>query len=215
MKKLIIKTTICCLLLLVATASGTSCFAQAQELEQLALDIQKLAQLKKILQNMIKGVEVLTAGYNKVKQVTSGNYSLHEAFLDGLLEVSPEVRKYKRVADIIRDEGYIISEYKNAYNRFKSNPVFTIDELQYMGGVYSSLVKQTVSNINELTMVITSGQLRMTDDERLSAIDRIYDDTRKKLAFLRDFNRQAKQLAAIRIRTLQNTNELNKNYGLQ
>lgn len=215
MKKLIIKTTICCLLLLGATASGTSCFAQAQELEQLALDIQKLAQLKKILQNMIKGVEVLTAGYNKVKQVTSGNYSLHEAFLDGLLEVGPEVRKYKRVADIIRDEGYIISEYKNAYNRFKINPVFTIDELQYMGGVYSILIKQTASNINELTMVITSGQLRMSDDERLSAIDRIYDDTRKKLAFLRDFNRQAKQLAAIRIRTLQNTNELNKNYGLQ
>jgi hypothetical protein len=164
---------------------------------------------------MIKGVEVLTAGYNKVKQVTSGNYSLHEAFLDGLLQVSPAVRKYKRVADIIRDEGYIISEYKSAYNRFKSNPVFTIDELQYMAGVYSSLVKQTASNINELTMVITSGQLRMTDDERLSAIDRIYDDTKKKLAFLRDFNRQARQLAAVRMRTIQNTTELKMNYGIQ
>lgn len=215
MKKLLLKSTICCLLLLAGTALNTSCFAQAQELEQLALDIQKLAQLKKILQNMIKGVEVLTAGYNKVKQVTSGNYSLHEAFLDGLLQVSPEVRKYKRVADIIRDEGYIISEYKSAYNRFKSNPVFTIGELQYMAGVYSSLVKQTASNISELTMVITSGQLRMTDDERLSAIDRIYDDTLTKLAFLRGFNRQAKQLATVRIRALQNSNELNKNYGIQ
>lgn len=215
MKKLLIKATICSFLLLGGTASGTSCFAQAQELEQLALDIQKLAQLKKILQNMIKGVEVLTAGYNKVKQVTSGNYSLHEAFLDGLLQVSPEVRKYKRVADIIRDEGYIISEYKNAYNRFKSNPVFTVEELQYMAGIYNNLIKQTVSNINELTMVITSGQLRMTDDERLSAIDRIYDDTRKKLSFLRNFNRQANQLSAIRTRALQNTSELKKNYGIQ
>jgi hypothetical protein len=215
MKKLLIKSGFCCLLLLGTSAINTKGFAQAQELEQLALDIQKLAQLKKTLQNMIKGIEVLMAGYNKVKQVTSGNYSLHEAFLDGLLQVSPEVRKYKRVADIIRDEGYIIAEYKSAYNRFKNNPVFTIDELQYMAGVYSSLIKQTASNINELTMVITSGQLRMSDDERLSAIDRIYDDTRKKLSFLRSFNQQAKQLAAVRTRTLQNTNELNKNYGLQ
>lgn len=215
MKKLLIKTGICILLLTGSSAVTTHCFAQAQELEQLALDIQKLAQLKKILQNMIKGVEVLSAGYNKVKQVTSGNYSLHEAFLDGLLQVSPEVRKYKRVADIIRDEGYIISEYKSAYQNFKSNPAFSIEELQYMAAIYRSLIKQTASNINELTMVITSGQLRMSDDQRLSAIDRIYDDTGKKLAFLRSFNRQAKQLAAARNQARQNAAELKKNYGIQ
>lgn len=215
MKKLFLKTSLCFLLLTGAPGLMAHCFAQTQELEQLALDIQKLMQLKKILQNMIKGVAVLTAGYNKVKQVTSGNYSLHEAFLDGLLQVSPAVRKYQRVADIIRDEGYIISEYKNAYNNFKSNPSFTVAELQYMSGVYGSLIKQTASNINELTMVMTSGQLRMSDDERLSAIDRIYDDTEKKLSFLRDFNREARQLAASRNRELQNTNELKKNYGIQ
>jgi DNA repair ATPase RecN len=215
MKKLFIRSGVCILLLMGATGMTSSCFGQEQEVEQLALDIQKLTQLKKILQNMIQGVQILTNGYNKVKQVTSGNYSLHEAFLDGLLEVSPSVRKYQRVAGIIRDEGYIIAEYKNAYQRFKNNPVFTLKELDYMGSIYSSLVKQTAQNISELTMVITSGELRMTDDERLSAIDRIYDDTREKLSFFRNFNEKAAQLAAFRENTLENTNTLQKNYGIQ
>lgn len=212
MKKLFIKSSLCMLLLIVGVTSP--CFAQEQELEQLVLDIQKLTQLKKILQNMIQGVQILTNGYNKVKEVTSGNYSLHEAFLDGLLEVSPSVRKYQRIADIIRDEGYIISEYKEAYQRFKKNPVFTLKELDYMGGVYSSLVKQTAQNISELLMVITSGELRMTDDERLSAIDRIYDDTKEKLSFLRNFNGKAARIADARNQALQNSAELQKNYGL-
>lgn len=214
MNKLVIKGGLCFLLLLVIPAVTSHCFAQQQEIEQLALDIQKLAQLKKTLSTMIKGVEILTQGYNKVKQVTSGNYTLHEAFLDGLLEVSPTVRKYRRVADIIRDEGYITREYKNAFNRFKNNPVYTPEELEYMEGVYSNLIKQTASNLSELTMVITSGQLRMSEDERLSAIDRLYEDTSKKLSFLRGFNRKAERVAASRETLLQNTSTLKKSYGL-
>lgn len=215
MKKLFFKCSICFLLFTGTVAVTSQSFAQVQEAKQLALDIQKLIQLKKILQNMIKGVEILTQGYNKVKQVTHGNYTLHEAFLDGLLEVSPAVRKYRKVADIIRDEGYLITEYKNAFNKFKDARAFTPEEIDYMGGVYGSLIKQTEAIINELTLVITSGKLRMSDGERLSAIDRIYKDIRDKLTFLRGFNLKAEQLAAARNKALQNTSELNKNYGIR
>ena len=34
-----------------------------------------------------------------------GNFNLHKAFLDGLMMVSPAVKKYKRVADIITLQG--------------------------------------------------------------------------------------------------------------
>jgi len=47
-------------------------------IEQLTLDYQKLASLKSILSQMYQGYEVLSKGYNAVKDVSQGNFSLHE-----------------------------------------------------------------------------------------------------------------------------------------
>lgn len=168
--------------------------AQAAELAQLALNIQKLAQFKEILEQMYKGYKVLTEGYNKVKDVANGNYKLHQAFLDGLYLVSPEVRKYQRIPDIINYQLDILNEYKAALRHFKASGTFSERNLAYLESVYANLFQRSLSNLEELTLVITSNQLRMSDEERLSAIDRIYVDMKQKRTFLRQFNEEAKLL---------------------
>src|SRR5580693_10710952 len=75
--------------------------AQAYELARLILDIEKLLQLKNILSDLYKGYEILTTGYNAIKSISEGNFSLHKAFLDGLLLVSPAVKNYQKVLDIM------------------------------------------------------------------------------------------------------------------
>ncbi|MBL0335367.1 MAG: hypothetical protein IPP73_08690 [Chitinophagaceae bacterium] len=37
-------------------------------------------------------------------------------------------------------------------------------------------------------MVVTAGKLRMSDDERLQAIDKIYDEVMEQYTFLNEFN---------------------------
>jgi hypothetical protein len=54
-------------------------------------------------------------------------------------------------------------------------------------------------------MVITAGKLRMSDDERLNAIDRIYIDMGDKLVFLRTFNKENNVLAIQRGREMVDT----------
>ena len=173
------------LLLLIVPRKGN---AQATELAQLALNIEKLTQLKSILQDMYKGYEILSDGYNKVKDVASGNFKLHEVFLDGLYIVSPEVKKYRRVGDIISCQLAILKEGKVAWINFGSATVFQKSYREYISRVFSNLYDASLRNLSELTMVITSGSLRMSDDERLNAIDRIYADVQGKLTFLRLFN---------------------------
>ncbi|PWS28466.1 hypothetical protein DHW03_00995 [Pedobacter yonginense] len=165
--------------------------AQSQETQQLLLNVEKLSQLKNILSDMKRGYSVITNGYNSVKNIAQGNFSLHEVFLDGLMLVNPEIKKYRRVADIISYQKKIITEYKAAYNRFKSSSNFSPQEIDYLGKVYKQLFDQSLDNIEELTTVITSSKLRMSDDERLQAIDRIFTDTEDKLVFLRNFNKEA------------------------
>jgi len=177
-------------IMVMIAASITPAHAQDYEIQQLLLDVEKLTQFKSILSDMEQGYTILTQGYNQVKDLSQGNFNLHETFLDGLMSVNPEVKKYARVADIIADEASILSEYKSAFARFKSSGTFNASELNYLSSVYGTLSSQTLQNLNNLADVITSSKLRMSDDERLNAIDRIYADTSDKLQFLRNFNRR-------------------------
>lgn len=167
----------------------------AQDLQQLLMDIEKLTQFKAILSDMQTGYTILTQGYGEVKDISEGNFNLHSAFLNSLMAVSPEVRKYGRIADIIANQASIVSEYKTAWKQANASGHFSAQELLYMNGVFTSLLNQSVDNLTNLANVITAGNLRMSDAERLQAIDGIYSDTQNKLVFLRDFNNKVAVLA--------------------
>jgi hypothetical protein len=180
MKKIIIATSLCI------------CFinsnAQSDEVQQLLLNVEKLAQFKKILKNMKDAYTIIFKGYTAVKDLSQGNFTLHKTFLDGLMEVSPAVKKYKRITDIFSYQARILKEYKAAWQQFRDDKQFTSTEIDYLGKVYTNLFNETLKSLEELAMVITSGKLRMSDDERLQAIDRIYASVVDQYSFLNEFN---------------------------
>ncbi len=188
--------------------------AQLFELQQLLLDIQKLSTLKTILSDMKTGYEIVDKGYTTVRDIVQGNFNLHKLFLDGLLAVSPAVRDYKKIADIISAEATILKEYKAAYSVFAKNGHFSADELNYLQSVYSTLFNESEKKLDELVMVITANDLRMSDDERLSAIDRIYKDITGKVIFLRSFNNSTSIQALQRSRQANDINAVKGLYGL-
>jgi hypothetical protein len=187
LNKVLISSCVCVLLLV---GFGSRVSAQSTEVQQLLLNVEKLSQFKNILRDMKTGYQIISTGYNAVLDISKGNFSLHETFLDGLMAVSPEVRKYHKIAGIVAAQETILSEYKSAFSRFKSSDRFNVKEVDYLASVYGQLNKQSLKNLESLLMVITAGQLRMSDDERLSAIDKIYSDMQEKLLFLRHFNAQ-------------------------
>ncbi|WP_240676048.1 TerB family tellurite resistance protein [Botryobacter ruber] len=203
------------LLLLLAAFFPQKAQAQEAEIQQLLLNVQKLDQLRQILSDMKQGYALISKGYGTIVSLSEGNFSLHETFLDGLLAVNPAVRDYKRVADIISCQKSILSEYKSAYNRFRQEGSFSPDELSYLSSVYGSLFQQSLRLLDELTLILTAGELRMSDGERMQAIDRIYAGMQERLVFLRHFNRQASLLALQRNRELEQVRSLQKVYGLE
>ena len=183
-------------------------------MEQLLLDVSKLAELRGILQDMYTGYEDLHQGYEDVKNIAKGNFSLHDAFLTGLLAVSSNVRNDQRIADIVNNQLELVQEYKSAYATFRADPHFTASELDYLSEVYGNLVTESADDLEELTMVITGGALRMSDDERLSAIERIDEDMKEKLGFLRYFNNNVRVQAVQRAKAAGDGATLAKLYGL-
>jgi DNA repair ATPase RecN len=200
------------LIMLVGLLFPTKAAAQSQEMQQLILNIEKLAQFKQILTDMKKGYQILNGGYNVVKDLSKGNFSLHETFLDALMQVSPTVRKYKRVGEIIHYQVLLVKEYKAAFSRFRNSGNFNPEEITYLEKVYSKLFKESIRNLDELTLVISANTLRMSDDERLAAIDKVYDDMQDKLSFLRNFNNNTSLLGIQRTKERNDINSMRSIY---
>jgi len=174
--------------------------AQSQEAQQLLLNWEKLVQFKSILKNMYDGYRVVSQGYDAIRNISQGNFSLHQTFLNQLLAVSPAIRKYSRIADIISYQQKIIKEYKAAFNFLKGTGSFNPAEISYMEKVYKNLFQSSLKNLDALLIIVTSGKLRMDDEERLQAIDTLFSEMQDKLLFLRSFNNEAKLLAMQRMK---------------
>ena len=189
--------------------------AQTEEAAQLLLNVTKLSQLKQILTDLEKGYTTLRTGYNQIEDLASGNFSLHETFLNNLLQVNPAVQNYHKVAEIIGYQIKLVKDCRGALNGFKISNQFNANEISFLSRVYGNLFDKSLQQLDELTLVLTAGELRMSDEERLQAIDRIHSELRDKLNFLTAFNQENQVLAISRAKASQELNQIRNLHSLK
>lgn len=206
MKKLILTLMLCSCYLF--------SFSQSAEVKQLILNVEKLTQFKNILNDMKDGYQIINNGYSTIKDLSVGNFNIHEAFLDQLLKVSPAVKKYHRVAKIIQLQLRLGKSSGQAIKQFASSRYFLGDEISYTRSILKRLGKSSLQNLDDLTLVLSAGKLRMSDDERLKEIDRIYLDMLDKNQFLNYFIQQQNLLLMNKKKEMQEVKILKDNYGL-
>lgn len=192
--------------------TGSWAQSLAQDIEELVLDYQKLAQLKHLLGDMKSAYARLHGGYETIKGIAKGNFNLHEAYLSSLLMVSPVVRDYEKVRSILNNEMELVKEYEAAKGAFAGSGRFSAAEADYFSKLYLNLFDGSLRDLDELAMVLGDGELRMSDAERLGAIDRIDRDMTAKLGFWRVFNANTLLMAGRRELEL---NDVNGMRGLQ
>ncbi len=195
------------------SACSTKTKAQSYEAQQLLLDWTKLSQLKGILKDMKEGYQVVSKGYSTIRDISKGSFNLHEAFVDGLWLVSPAVRKYWKIPQIIISQLELVKEYKSAFNRCQTSNLMNPEELVYLGEVYGNLFNQSLQDLTDLTSLLTPNKTRMSDDERLSGIDKVYGDMQDKLQFLRSFNNRNSILLLQRTKAHNEAEQMNTLLG--
>jgi len=203
------------LLIILIPIIGSRSFGQSQEIQQLLLNWEKLSQLKVLLDDMYTGYTIIYKGYSTIRDISENNFSLHKGFLDGLMEISPVVKKYKRIADIISYQLRIVKLSKAAYDKFKVDKNFTVDEIKGIANVYGRLLNEGLKCLDELIMVITAGELRMSDDERLQAIDGIYTKLVDQFSFLKELNNSTTVLSVQREKEQQDIDMSRKIHGIR
>lgn len=182
--------------------------------EQLVIDGEQLAVMRSTLQELVQGYEQLKNGFTHIRDIVKDNFRLHKTFLDALWVLSPAVRGDPRITGIINTTSRIMAAYRSGGAMVAGSPVFTAQELDYMQGVLSALLSRCNQQLEELTMVTTDDELRMSDEQRIAVLGRIDTETRAENRFIQDFNNTIAVEAARRRKEAGDLHTLKILYGI-
>lgn len=145
--------------------------------------LEQIAALKIYAGYLKKGYEIVDGGISTVRDITRGEFSLHNAFISSLKQVSPAIRSNVRVAEIIALQIGILGGFADV----KESQYLSAEDLAYIRLVQGAVTLDCFNDLEELLMVVTSGRLEMKDDERLERLAKVYENMLDKSAFVRDF----------------------------
>ncbi len=173
-------------------------FSQQQELEQLKVNLEKLAQMRAMLQHMQNGYATVSNGYQQLTGLAKGNFDLHKNYLDQLLQVAPQVRQYPAVQTILGKQSAVVTESATAYAIYLKSALFSANELLDTKNQFADFKLRMGKKLAQLELVLTPGSLRMSDQERMGAIDRIDKDVGEVLGSLRTLVKEQAAVMAAR-----------------
>ncbi|MDQ0966850.1 hypothetical protein QFZ20_002253 [Flavobacterium sp. W4I14] len=171
--------------------------------------IEQIAALKLYATYLKKGYEMGSSGLNLIRDAGKGELDLHSAFFSALKTVSPLVKKNVRIAEILEMQitiSKIFSDLSNLQNLSDANH-------RYIDLVSSNLLEDCTQDLEALLLVITSGRVELTDDERMLRIDQLYQNMQQKKIFTARFSALVQSLDRDRLLEIKNIKEMEVRYG--
>ncbi|MBS4040998.1 MAG: hypothetical protein KGZ81_10425 [Flavobacteriales bacterium] len=175
-----------------------ACRAQTDEIQQLLLNVEKLDQLKEMLDNMQEKYRILSQGYQQIKGIAEGNFQLHQAFLDRLVRVNPNVRAYYKVGEIIQLQIGLVRGIEDARTHFQLGDYLQDKEFQQVNRLLGTWSKSSFHLLEELMLILSDNQLQMDDGERIQAIDRVHESLSELSKGVGKFSNSLSQLGELR-----------------
>ena len=194
---------------------GASAFGQTwgeffnQKKTQKKYLLEQLVALKMYAGYLKKGYDIVGSGIGTVKDIKNSEFSLHSTFFSSLKSINPAIRKNAKVASIISLQISIIKAFKN----IDDNDGLKLSDNQYILDVKDKVTDDCLDDMEELLLVITSGRLEMSDDQRLERLDSIYERMRDKAAFVQSFTGEVNLLIQQRKNEQKSINRLREIYG--
>lgn len=162
-----------------------------------------------------KGYDIANDGLGTIRELKKGDFNIHSDHFSSLKQVNPAIRRYSRVADIIRMQTYILKVSRTALQAARSSYLLTTDEMAYLDQVHKNLLEKSAEDINQLMFLVTDKELEMKDDERIKRVDQLYDDIRDKYTFLQSFSSGASLLMLQRTKEQQEVNSARIIHGVK
>ena len=179
------------------------------------LKIQRLQNKTIWLQNAQKTLENALSKL-KLKEIgewTEKQKEQYRKYYEELAKVKAMITYYQRIREVAQKQVAMVAEYSRAWALIRSDQNFTVKELNYMEKVYSGILQASIQNIDQITLIIESFALQMSDAKRLQLINDAADKIDNTYDDLRRFNQQNMILSLQRAKTAKEVAAVKKLYG--
>jgi hypothetical protein len=143
--------------------------------------IEQLAALKLYAGYLQKGYQIGRDGIQAVRDITNGEFGLHSAFISSLSKVSPVISRHKKVAEVIAMQLEMVSVFRSMGKLDHLEPL----TFAYIASVGSEILEASLSDVEVLMMIISSGRLDLDEEERLRRLDELHASVEEKYRFVR------------------------------
>jgi hypothetical protein len=180
------------------------------------LEVQRMQNQTIWLQNAQKALE---NQLHKAKLAEIGGWSqkqqdLYGNYYNELWQVKAIITDYERIKNITEKQAALVTQYHQAWALLQADKHFKPDELAYMEKVYSGILQQSITNLDEVLVVISSMKTQMDDAKRMDLVAKASERIDQNCADLKKFNNQNEVLSLQRAKSLDEVETLKRYYGI-
>lgn len=175
--------------------------------------IEQIAMLQVYIGYLQKGYTIAKTGLTAIGDLKNGHFSLDKDFFSSLGNINPNVKQYKEVAEIILINNKVVQLSERTKKYTSDNNFLSSSEIYYLNKVFEKLVDGCGNLRDQLVVIVTSGKVHMSDDERIKQIDLIYEEMRERYKFANSFEGDVKILCQQRKKEQSDVNTLDRLYG--
>jgi hypothetical protein len=184
-----------------------------------AIDLKIQKEQNKViwLQNAQKKLENSMAKL-KLKDIsdwTEKQRKLYDDYFQELRKVKDVLATYSEVKALVEQQKQLITEYNYAWGRLKNDKHFSAQEIQNIYSVYTGILDESLRNLEQLQMVITSFSTQMSDGKRLEMISMTRRNMDKNVTALRSFNNYNARLSLSRAQDAKDAERVRSMYGIK
>lgn len=152
--------------------------------------------------NMLKNFQEVQKVYTQGKQ-----------YYDALKSVHDLVKDARKVQQTILLVGDISDIYVNSFQKMIADENFSVEELSAIALGYTKLLEESSTVLTELKTVTSANGLSMSDAERMSVIDRIYNEMRGYKNLVQYYTNKNISVSYLRAKKKNDTDRIMALYG--
>jgi hypothetical protein len=168
--------------------------------------LQQIAAYQAFESELKQGYNVVKNGLSGIRDINTAELNAHTAYYQSLKQPSSSVKNSTQVQDILNWQTEINTSFSQSFTGL------TDEEQVYITTVKTNLLQACNTDLTDLQSLLATGQLQMTDDERLKRLAKIHAAMLDKYEFSQSFTGSIRLLLAQRQQDLNETQTLKSIY---
>lgn len=142
-----------------------------------------LQNAQQVLENTLSKLKL-----SQIAEWTDKQREQYQKYYQELSQVRSWISQYTRLKEMTDRQISLVKEYQRVWTIIRSAEVYSTEELEFMARVYNGMLDESFRSVEQLSQVVRSFSLDMSDAARLTLINQAADRLQVNYNDLRRFN---------------------------